>query len=335
MTTGKRRLLSPILMIVVPFVCLWLALPEALLAVDNEKAGGRGRFRLDLYGGLSLLNPGDMNQIVDYDTSVREFTYDAYFDYLRANGMILSWNEDGNGAGRKIRHAFPFGIRVRYALLDFFALSVGFEFLRRGPNDSLHVQYTRHETAAETYLETLDTSPYRLETRAYWPSVGIHFFKRFGKALDAEAFAAGGPLFAACSYESHRTYTWTIQGQGYAWETFKSEDLLAEDGSGIGISLEVGGRLSLPVRRGIDVFLESGYAYQMVKSLSGEGSEIKGETEKTWEGKWRVKSETMTTPWGTRTLRFPTNYETGGPGTGDFRLDLSGFRIRIGASLGF
>ena len=335
MISYKLRWLSPRLMIVVPFLCLCLALPDALRAADNGEAGKRSRFRLDIYGGFSLISPGDINQIVDYDKNVREFTYDLYFNYLQANNMIRSWNKDGDGAGKKLRHAFPFGFRVRYSVSDFLAISVGFQFMRRGPNGSLNIRYRRNGTGTEDYLESLDISPYRLEVQEFWPSVGIHFMRRFGDSLDAEIFIIGGPLFAECSYESHVSYAWTIQGQNYTWEPFTSENLLAEDGSGTGLSLELGGRLSFPVRRGIDVFLESGYAYQMVRSLSGKGSEIQGETLTTWEGTWRTKTEMMTTPWGTRTWRFPTNYETEGLDSGDLRLDLSGFRIRLGASFGF
>jgi len=335
MISYKLRWLSPRLMIVVPFLCLCLALPDALRAANNGEAGKRSRFRLDIYSGFSLINPGDINQIVDYDKNVREFTYDVYFNYLQANNMIRSWNKDGDGAGKKIRHAFPFGIRVRYYVSDFLAISVGCQFMKGGRARSLNVQYTRNPIDADAYLETLDISPYRLVVEGYGPSVGIHLFKRFGETLSAEAFFVGGPLFAECSYESRVNYTWAIQGQNYVWEPFTSEVILAEDGSGTGLSFELGGRLSIPVFRRIDLYLEGGYAYQMVKSVSGKGSETQGETLKTWEGKWRTKTETMTTPWGTRTWRFPTNYETEDAGTGDFRLNLSGFRIRLGASFGF
>lgn len=331
----NRRLSSSVLMAVAALVCIWFVMPTALTAGQKAVARERGRFRVDLYSGFSFLNPSDLNLFVDYDRSVQEFSYDAYFDYLRNNNMIRSWNKNAEGERRKIRFALPFGIRIRYSVLDFLAVSVGFQYFRGGPSESLNFGYTRSETSSEQYLESLDITPYRLEVKAYCPIVGVHFFKRFGSVLTVEAFAAGGPLLAECSYESHWHYTWTIQGQGYAWETYKSEGLLQEDGSGTGLFLEVGGRFSIPVHRRLDVFLESGYAYQAVKSLSGSGRETQGEKTETWEGKWGIKSETMTTPWGTRDLLFPTNYRTDGTGVGDFRLNLSGFRIRIGVSWGF
>jgi len=309
--------------------------PTALRAGQRAEAGGRGRVRLELYGGFSLLNPTDMNQFVDYDRSVQEFVYDAYFDYLRDNNMIQSWEKNVEGERKKIKNALPFGVRFRYSLLDFLDISVGFQTMRRGPSASLNFLYTRNETATTRYLESLNIAPYKMEVKAYYPSLGVHVHKRFGRILEAEGFFVGGIFFADCSYESQWNYAWTIQGPGYSWEPYKSEGLLSEEGSGTGFSLELGGRFGIPVHRKIDIFLEAGYAYQVIKSLSGSGIEIHGEDMETWEGRWGMKSETMTTPWGTRRFLTPTNYETEGTASEDFGLNLSGFRLRIGISVAF
>ena len=336
MDSMKHIISSRILTAFAAAAFLWLAIPAALLAGDRQEGSGKlGRFRLDIYGGFSLVNPSDMNLLVEYDRSVQEFTYDAYFEYLRGNGLIRSWNKNAEGERKMIRYALPLGFRIGYSLTDFLAVSVGFQYSWRSPSDSLKYEYTRSETPSEQYLESLDFAPYRLEIRSYCPSVGIHYMTRIGQALMIEAFVSGGPLFAECHYESSWRYTWFIQGQGYNWETYKAEGLLQEDGSGTGISLEFSGRLSTPVYRRLDVFLESGYSYQAVRSLSGSGREKRAGNTETWEGKWGIKSETMTAPWGKRELSFPTNYKTGGTGMGDFRLDLSGFRLRVGLSWGF
>lgn len=333
MISGRLRRNATGLVIAVPLVFLWLAVP-AMRAVDRGEEAKQRRIRIDLYSGLSWLDPRALNQIVDYDTGVRKLAYDDYLDYLKAGGAILAWSKEGEGRERKIKFGVPFGIRVRYSVSDFLAVSVGLEAMRGGRDGSSLIRYVRYISASDINTESLDISAYRLKTRAYAPSVGIHLFKRFG-SLDAEVFFAGGPLFAACSYESRVNYTWMMQSPVATGVPFSSESLLAQDGSGTGVSLEAGGRLSLPVFRRVDLFLEGGCAYQVVKSLSGEGSEIQGGTLATWKGTWREKTETLTTPWGLRTWRFPTNYETEASGTGDFRLDLSGFRLRIGVSVGF
>ncbi len=335
MHPSQRCLSSLFLIAAIGLACIWFVMPAALQAGQKAEAGKRGQIRLELFGGFSLLNPTDMNQFVDYDKSVQEFTYDAYFDFLRSNNMIQSWNKDTEGERKKIKNALPFGIRIRYSILDFLDVSIGFQYMQRLSSESLNFLYTRNETASTQYLESLDITPYELDVRAYYPSLGIYFHKQIGRILKAEAFFAGGPLFGECSYESRWSYTWTIQGPGYSWETYKSDGLLSEEGSGTGISLELGARFGIPVHRKIDIFLETGYAYQVVKSLSGSGLERQGENTETWEGRWGMKSETITTSWGTRHLVFPTNDRTDGTGIGDFRLDLSGFRARIGVSLTF
>ena len=329
----KRRWASFVLAAAAFLTWILSVWPVALWAGQRAEAGERGRVRLEIYAGFSLLNPTDMNQFVDYDRSIQEFSYDAYFDYLRSNNMIRSWGKNTEGERKKIGNALPFGIRFRYGLLDYLDISVGFQYTRRAPSESLNFLYTRNETAATRYLESLNIAPYKMEVRAYYPSLGVHFHKRFGRNLKAEGFFIGGILFADCSYESQWNYTWTIQGLGYSWEAYKSEGLLSEEGSGTGITLELGGRFGIPVHRKIDIFLEAGYAYQAIKSLSGSGFEIHGEDMETWDGRWGMKSETMTTPWGTRRFFYPTNRETGGNGIEDFQLNLSGFRLRIGLSL--
>ncbi len=309
--------------------------PTAARGGQSAAAGERGRIRLELYGGFSLLNPKDMNQFVDYDTGVQEFTYDVYFDYLTNKNLILSWNKNAEGERKKIRNALPFGLRVRYSLTDFLDVSVGFQVLRKRHSESLNFLYTRNETASTQYLESLDIANYELDIRAYHPSLGVHVHKPIGRILKAEAFFIGGPLFGECSYENQWNYLWTIQGPGYSWETFTSNGVLSEEGSGTGISLELGARIGTPVDRKLDVFLETGYAYQVVRSLSGSGLEIRGEELETWEGRWGMRTETLTTPWGIRRLQYPTNYGTEGTGIEAFRLNLSGFRVRIGISLAF
>lgn len=315
--------------------CSLFIRPPAPQAGQGAEAGKRGQIRLELLGGFSFLNPTDMNQFVDYDKSVQEFTYDSYFDYLRNHNVIQSWNKDAEGERKKIKNALPFGLRIRYSILDFLDVSVGFQFMQRRSSESLNFLYTRNESTTTQYLESLAITPYELDVKAYYPSLGIHFHKQIGRILKAEAFFAGGPLFGECSYESQWNYTWTIQGPGYSWETYKSEGLLSEDGSGTGISLELGGRFGIPLHRKIDIFLEAGYAYQVVTSLSGSGLERQGESTETWEGRWGMKSETITTSWGSRHLFYPTNDGKEGTGMGDFRLDLSGFRARIGVFLTF
>jgi len=333
----KRHYHSPILIVSAVLVSFWIVVPTALQAgtETTDEILSHRRFRIELFSGLALLNPSDLNLFVDYDNRFQDFTYDTYLDYLRDNDLIQSWSKNTEGERKKIKNALPFGIRFRYNVLDFLAVSIGFEYFQRHHSDNLEFSYTRDELNDEYYNETLSFSPYGLSVKGYQPFVGIHIFKRLGQFLTAEGFASGGPLFAKFTYESAWNYLWIIQGPDYTWRTYESNGLLEEDGTGTGISLEAGGRLSIPVFRKLEVFLEGGYTYQVVKNLSGSGREVQVENTETWDGEWGTMAETFTAPWGTLDLRFPTNRRMLGGEIEDFSLDLSGFRIRIGFSLGF
>jgi len=337
MRSFKHYYDSPILTVVAVMVSFWIVLPTALQAKTEmiEETVSQARFRIELFSGFAFLNPADLNLFVNHDIRFQEFTYDTYFDYLRDNGLIHSWSKDTKGARKKIKNALPFGIRLRYYILDFLAVSIGFEYSRRQHSDNLDFSYTRDELNGEAYLETLSFSPYGLSVRAYQPFVGIHISKRLGRFLKAEGFASGGPLFAKFTYESAWNYLWIIRGSNYTWRTYESNGLFEGDGTGTGISLEAGGRLSIPVFHKLEVFLESGYAYQVVKNVSGSWREEQIENTENWNGEWGTITDTFTAPWGTLDLQFPANHRIDGAEIEDFSLNLSGFRIRMGFSLGF
>ena len=316
---------------------LWLGLAASAQAGTNREDGNqsRKRFSLELNVGYGSLNPSDLNLFVAADNSYQNFVYDRYFDYLESGNMIESWTKSETGPRRKIKNMLPFGIRLRYEALDFLAFSIGFQYLHKKYSDDLFFQYNRDEFYDEEYIEELNYDPYGLSVEAYLPSLGLHIFKRFGEKITAEAYVMGGVLFAECAYNSEWNYTWFIQGQGYTWLTYQSSGMLEYEGSGTGISVEAGGRISLPVSRTLGFFAEGGYAHQAVTSISGSGREINGEFMETWEGDWKIKTETLTSVWGTIDIKVPTNYQTSSDGFEDFKLDLSGFRLRIGFSIGF
>ncbi|MBN2245194.1 MAG: hypothetical protein JW755_05050 [Candidatus Aminicenantes bacterium] len=319
------------------FLCLWLVLSSTLQAGTDKKTGNniRKRFSLEFFGGYGSLNPLDLNLFVGSDSSYQNFVYDSYFDYLESSHMIESWTKSATGSRRKIKYLLPFGIRLRYEALDFLAFSFGFQYLHKKNSDDIFFQYNRDVFYDEEYIEELDYNPYGLSVSAYLPTIGFHVFKQFGEKVTAEVYALGGVLLAECAYTSSWDYTWFIQGQGYTWLTYQSSGLLEYEGSGTGMSVEAGGRISLPVFNQIGFFVEGGYAYQVVSSIAGSGREINGGYTEEWEGDWKIKTETLQSVWGTIEIKSPTNYQTGGDGFEDFKLDLSGFRLRIGFSFFF
>lgn len=319
---------------VVLILALWLPLPGPALtkSINEENNKNRGKFSLEIFGGYGLLNPSDLNRSVDADNRYQNFVYDAYFDYLLSKNSIEGWTKDDTGKRKKIKNVLPFGMRARYRVMNFLAVSIGFQYFQRNSSQNLDFSYNRDVFYGEEYIEELSYEPYGLSVKAYWPTVGIHLFKHFGQKMTGEAYVLGGPLFARCSYNSDWTYKWYIQGPGYTWPTFESEGLLEQKGSGTGIAMEAGGRIGFPFIRSLVFFLDGGYAFQKVSSLSGSGKEINGGKTETWKGTWKTKPETLSTVWGTLDIKTPTNYRTNGEGFEDFELDLSGFRIKLGFS---
>ncbi len=304
----------------------------------NGQANNLKRFQIELYGSFATLNPSDLNLFVSYDNRIQTFFYDTYLDYLQTNNQIQSWTKSQDKERQKIKTAFPLGARLKYHLNHTIAVSLGIKYLTSKHESYIELQYTRTDFSNEQYRENLVYSPYSFSTRAYVPLLGIHIMKKIKNALTLEGYLAGGPMFVECRYLSDWNYEWWIQGTNYNWLTFQSSGMLEEKGSGTGIVLDVGGRLAYPLFKGLGIFLEGGYAYQVAKNISGDGREVRDDSTETWNGRWGIKREKMTAPWGELELDLPTNYwpnDADGGRIRDFELDLSGFQLRLGLSFRF
>jgi len=296
------------------------------------------KFQVELYAGYTSLNPSDLNLFVDYENKIQEFSYDRYLNYLQTNRQIQSWTQNQDGERRKIKSAYPLGFRLKYFLTGTIAISLGFKYMSSKQESDLNFQYTRNELIDEQYIESLVYSPFSISAKAYMPLVGLHVVKRFRNALAIEGYITGGPMFVKCHYMSDWSYKWRIQGPDYGYLVVNSIGRLEQNGSGTGIAFDFGGRLSYPVIKSMAIFLEGGYAYQVAKNLSGSGLETQGTSNVSWNGKWSIKQETMTTAWGEIDLELPTSYWPNNTEEGrvrDFELDLSGLQLRLGLSLRF
>ena len=293
------------------------------------------RFSLELLGGYALLGPADLNLLPESGERFQEFSYEAYYHYLLQNSLLRSWSKETSGERARVKSGLLPGLRLKYRLFDFFSVSAGFQYLRGGGSDDFMFSYTRNELSEERYVETLTAAPYRLTVEAGLASIGLHFSNKIGRFMRAEGFLAAGPLWAVCNSRSDWTYTWAIQGPNYTWTPYDSTGSLEMDGSGKGFFWETGARLEVPVGGRFKAFLEGGYARQVIDSISGQGRETQGQSSESWEGEWRIQKETVAAPWGTLSLRTPSNRQRERVETEDFRLDLSGFRLRLGLSLAF
>ena len=309
-----------------------------LRAEDTDAIRSFERFQVELYGGIIFLNPSDLNLFVSHDNRMQEFSYDSYFDYLVATDQIESWTKNQGEERKEIRRSYPIGGRLKYYLSETIALSLGFKYMSSAHTMDLDFQYFRNELSDERYNESIRYSPYSLTANAYIPTLGFHILKKMRNSLVLEGFVCGGPMFADCRYLSDWSYEWVTEGPNYRYIAYSSTGVLEEEGSGTGIALDLGGRLSYPIIKRFEIFLEASYAYQVVKSISGSGREERNGRSATWDGQWRIKSETVAAAWGELETEFPTSYWPDNPEEDrlrNFELNLSGFQLRLGLSFRF
>jgi len=312
---------------------------DAQKIVKNDSSVWNERFHIELCGGFTTLNPSDLNLFVDYDNRLQEFNYDSLLNYLESSSQILSWSKVREEDRRKIKNAFPLGGRLKYQIKDNLAVSIGFRYFSRTRESEFDFEYKRNEIEGDQYTESLTYFPYSLSVNAYVPQVGIHLMKKIKGALILEGYLAGGPLFVECRYFSNWSSEWYIrEANNFEYLIFQNSGALEERGKGTGVSLELGGRIYYGLIKNMGIFLEAGYAYQVVKNISGPGSELNGVSSESWEGQWAIKQEQVSAPWGELEAELPTGKWQDGSNderVRNFKLDLSGFQLRLGLSFQF
>jgi hypothetical protein len=317
---------------------LLLAVPVMQASQDNEK-----RIRFELYGGYSNLNLADLNQRPEYDRLYENyFTEDRYAYYHAAFGNFVTYSGRIDGEFKRIDYALPIGIRVRYDLNPTLALSVGFKYLSSRQDSRVTHKYDIriiNPDGVQFYDEfsmTVENGPYSLSVEAYVPMLGIHYKVGAIRAINLEAYAAAGPVFANCDFLRQRLST-TVDTYEYEIEQSLSQ---AMEGKGTGLALDVGLQMNIQMIENIHLLLEGGYAVQFAGNLSGPGNSESGYDDSNsigftenaaWEGPWAVVEGSLDREWGNLPYSYPTN-RYGTEGLSDFRLDLSGFQIRMGIS---
>jgi hypothetical protein len=308
-------------------------------AFDPEPGRADGKWQLEVFGGFASLNPADLNMRADYDEMARMFYYDDYLQYQKGQGLIASFTKANEGGRAEfLRHAIPLGMRLRYRLAGWLDLSIGFTRFAgdRTSRFKNSYQVTGNNGLPSSYSE--EFSDYTLSSRGQIPSFGAHLGTRLSRNLRLEGYLAGGPLFAECLY----SFSYRTQEPFPASEASREspeDGILEERGTGTGLSIELGTRLDLRLRDRLGIFLEGGYAYQKVGSISGPGMRSIASHRDTWEGEWGIKQDVKVEPWGTGRFLWPSNGWTIFSGSWwrsrDFKLDLSGFQVRIGLSYRF
>ena len=281
------------------------------------------RFQIELYGGISFVNPKDFNLL-----SKAEQQYnDIYFiERLRSyNGYFVNDFPE-------IKEAIPGGIRFRYHVSEKFSFSLALEGFFQKKKHTFEGSFYYSSTASEDHTKRYD--PYQLSLSGYAVLGGIHYRLPVGSKTDIEVGAAAGWAKAQFDFSSNWSYRAFYQAPTITYDSVDG-GILEGDGSGSGFMGQATVRLNRMLGRRIGFFVETAYSYCRMKSIEGSGREIRIGTpgEATWEGTWGIKKEEIHVLWGDKEVLVPTNYWDGwieSQRERDFVLDLSGFRLVLG-----
>lgn len=281
------------------------------------------RFQIELYGGISFVNPKDFNLL-----SKAEQQYnDIYFiERLRSyNGYFVNDFPE-------IRETMPGGVRFRYHLSEKLSFSLAAEGFFQKKKQSFEGSFYYSSTASENHTKKYD--PYQLGLSGYAVLGGAHYRINIGSKTDIEAGVAAGWAKAKFDFISNWSYRASYQGTSVSYDSVAG-GILEGDGSGSGFMGQAMLRLNRMLSRRIGFFVETAYTYCRMNSIEGSGRETRiglpGET--SWEGTWGIKKEDIRLLWGNKEVLVPTNYWGGWTASQmerDFVLDLSGFRLVFG-----
>lgn len=332
-STNKRLITLLMVIFLFPVFCF-----------PGDTANKNKKFQVELYGGLSTLNPTDLNLAMEYNRASEYYNYEGRYraeDILLGDLFDFSYHQDG--AFEKLKRAVQWGGRVKYLLNRKLAFSLEFRYVGRSQGSAVAFQYDIRALRPDNnvFFESSRTvrtySPFILSAKGYVPLLGVHY-RWLGNSpylpFALETYIAGGPLFASCRYKRGLVHRHD-DSDGYWDERTYLYDI---KGKGVGFALDWGIRVQVKLYKYIGIFLEGGYSLQRAGNISGQGiykvklddQNALGNTQTaTWEGKWVLVPSSFNT-----SVRFPAS-EYSGAQYDDFILDMSGFQARMGISFTF
>lgn len=297
----------------------------------RKKPKSKGWLEIEMYGGWAGIDPSDLNQRAVHDSRVQRFYGGDFLDDAVSRGLISSWSKTGEGDFRQLKKGLPLGMRCKYYLNRWFALSFGVTYLTGTREQDISANYSITNAMGSYSIESR-YSPYTLHARGIAPLLGVHLQTRLNRFLELGAGFSAGPVFAHCSYSHEYSENNGLTGMTY-------ERSIDVDGRGAGLAMDGMLRLGVNLGNGFFLFCESAYAYRVITYVGGSGSLTVTKPsydQILWKGEWKMNESRLESYWGAiDTLRPSNSREPNDHQTRNFELDLSGFQLRLGLAYRF
>lgn len=310
--------------------CGWIAAGLALfLAAGTAGLAAADRFRLEVYGGLTFMNPRDLNLLSRAEEQCNYILFQE-----RLLGMAGYFTNDFP----RISQALPAGVRVRFGLSRRFDVSVDVEGFRRV--EEMKIAGTFSYSPSWILVETKEYQPFRLGLKAAAVMGGLHYRIPAGRSTEVEVGLAAGWAWAEFDFRSTWTIAVDLSLDGEIISSSLDGATLESDGRGSAPAAKLMLRLNRALGRRLGFFIETAATYCRIGSLTGGGREkwLSIPEETTWNGTWAVKKEEVRMSYDSATVFVPTNYWEGwvaGQRDRDFILDISSLRLVAGLYLKF
>jgi hypothetical protein len=303
----------------------------ALLAsAAVQTAAAADRVRVDVYGGLMLMNPRDLNLFGRAEEQ---------YNYILFQERLIGWTYGYfPNDFPKLTKALPAGLRLRYGLNKKLDLSVEVEAFHEVQDARLSGTFVYD--GDYTWTESKAYDPFRLGIRALSVLGGVQYRIKAGRSTEIEVGAAAGWAWASFDFLSSWTAALDVVSGGETVNSSVDGATLEGDGKGSAPAAKLMVRLNRDLGRRWGFFVETAASYCRIRSPEGGGREaildVPGET--VWNGVWAVKREEIDLPYDSAAVLVPTNYWEGwvaGQRERDFVLDISGLRLVAGVYVRF
>jgi hypothetical protein len=294
---------------------IWVVI---LLTAHLLCAGDQNKFQIELSGNYQFVRPKHLNYLVTSEMQYLSFCFDTVYGTPSTDGSL-----------QVIKGTQTITTRLKYRINAWFGFSLGLSYLWTNQSSPYTVKYQRDQNW-RTILDEIDYTTWKTKLDGFIPTIGIHCHLPLRKNLALELAVAGGPLFIAIDHKKEVTQALTSMSD-QEFPIYHSERNLEMNGRGTGLSLTGSLKLQKNISRSIGISIESGYSWQQVKNIEGDGITSIDGYSTNYSGQWGLITELIETDWGSKELTFPTNnWAEFGQKSDDFTLDLSGFYISLG-----